>query len=97
MGDNYKALVKSISLDDIKSFYAKRFTTGNLTIGIAGNYSADFLKKLENDMGSLPSNRMAEVAPGKGLGIVYPGDSVFGLKSAGKGTGVQSLWCRRNN
>lgn len=71
-GTNYQHLkqgksetVKLISLDDIKSNYAKRFTTGNLTIGIAGNYNAGFVKKLEHDMRSLPTNKMPEAAPGK--------------------------------
>ncbi|PCI72005.1 MAG: hypothetical protein COB38_04700 [Gammaproteobacteria bacterium] len=71
-GTNYQHLkqgksdsLKSITLDNVKSHYAKRFTTGNLTIGIAGNYSADFLKKLENDMASLPTNKIVDVAPGK--------------------------------
>jgi zinc protease len=71
-GTNYQHLkqgksasVKSITLDDIKSHYSQRFTTGNLTIGIAGNYSAGFLKQLKHDMRSLPTNKMAEAAAGK--------------------------------
>ncbi len=71
-GTNYQHLkqgksdsVKSITLDDIKSHYSKVFTTGRLTIGIAGNYSAGFVKQLKHDMQSLPSNRMLEVAAGK--------------------------------
>lgn len=46
--------VKNITLDDVKIHYQKYFTRKNLTIGIAGNYTADFLKKLTSDLEQLP-------------------------------------------
>ncbi len=46
--------VKSITLEDVKNHYKNYFTKNNLTIGIAGNYSDDFLNKLKNDLEKLP-------------------------------------------
>ncbi|KAA3610728.1 MAG: insulinase family protein [Calditrichaeota bacterium] len=60
-GTNYQHMkqgksesVKSITLDDVKDHYKKYFTKNNLTIGIAGKYSADFLSQLKKDMATLP-------------------------------------------
>jgi len=47
--------VKSITLDDVKQHYQNYFTNSNLMIGIAGNYSAEFMNTLLSDMKSLPS------------------------------------------
>jgi zinc protease len=47
--------VKSITLDDVKQHYQNYFTNSNLMIGIAGNYSAEFMNSLLSDMKSLPS------------------------------------------
>jgi len=47
--------VKSITLDDVKQHYQNYFTSSNLMIGIAGNYSDEFKNTLLNDMKSLPS------------------------------------------
>ena len=61
-GTNYQHLIsgttqalKSISLEDVKSHYKNFFTRNNITIGIAGGYSAEFLAKLKSDMGGLSS------------------------------------------
>jgi len=60
-GTNYQHMVegktesvKSITLDDVKNHYKKFFTKNNLMIGITGNYSDEFLKKLNEDMANLP-------------------------------------------
>ncbi len=45
--------VKSIVLDDVKKHYKSFFTAQNLRIGIAGNYSAEFLKQLKTDLSTL--------------------------------------------
>jgi zinc protease len=46
--------VKSITLDDVKNHYKSFFTKNNLMIGIAGNYSDEFLNRLKEDMARLP-------------------------------------------
>ena len=45
--------VKSISLDDVQNHYKNYFTRNNVSLGIAGNYSDEFLAKLKADMGQL--------------------------------------------
>ncbi|MDB5221878.1 MAG: peptidase [Chitinophagaceae bacterium] len=47
--------VAAITLDDIKAHYKNFFTKNNLTIGIAGGYTPDFLAQLKNDMAQLPA------------------------------------------
>ena len=47
------ASVKAISLDKVKKFYHDNFFAENLTIGIAGNYSSEFLIQLKKDMTTL--------------------------------------------
>ncbi|HLG34751.1 MAG TPA: insulinase family protein, partial [Bacteroidia bacterium] len=59
-GTNYQRMVegnsagvKAITLDDVKNHYKNYFTRNNLMIGIAGDYSADFLVKLTADIKNL--------------------------------------------
>ncbi|QQS37857.1 MAG: insulinase family protein [Ignavibacteriales bacterium] len=56
--------VKSITLNDVKTHYKTYFTSNNLTIGIAGNYSSEFVNKLMSDMKALPDTKpsVSEVA-----------------------------------
>ncbi|GAB3193728.1 hypothetical protein GCM10027293_00290 [Pontibacter aydingkolensis] len=56
-GTNYQHMVEgkttsvqNITLEDVKNHWRNMFTRNNLMIGIAGNYSADFLNKLKADM-----------------------------------------------
>jgi zinc protease len=60
-GTNYQhmiegksASVKAITLDDVKTHYKNFFTKNNLLIGIAGNYSEEFLNQLKSDFAKLP-------------------------------------------
>lgn len=46
--------LKNISLNDVKSFYKNYYTQSNLTIGIAGNVSKEFLDKVKRDLSKLP-------------------------------------------
>ena len=71
-GTNYQhmiegksASVAAITLDDIKAHYQKYFTMNNLMIGIAGNYSPEFLNTLKADMAKLPDTKPSIPAPGK--------------------------------
>ncbi len=57
--------VRSITLDDIRQHFTKTFTRNNLTIGIAGNYSDAFLKRLKTDMMMLSGEKYAPPQPGK--------------------------------
>lgn len=60
-GTNYQHMiqgksesVKSITLQDVEDHYKKFFTKNNLMIGIAGNYTDEFLEKLKSDLEKLP-------------------------------------------
>lgn len=71
-GTNYQHMkqgksetVKNISLEDIKEHYHQFFTRNNLRIGIAGNYSREFLKQLLSDMSQLPDQQPELPAPGR--------------------------------
>lgn len=47
--------VQAFTLDDVKAFYQRYYTPENLTVGLAGGYDADFVKRLRRDLGALPS------------------------------------------
>jgi zinc protease len=71
-GTNYQHMkegksksVAAITLDDIKNHYRNYFTKNNLTIGIAGNYSDDFLELLNADMKNLSDAKPKIPVPGK--------------------------------
>lgn len=71
-GTNYQTMVdgksesvKGITLDDIRKHYGAMFTKHNLTIGIAGKYSAAFLKQLKTDLATLPGAAPVLPAAGK--------------------------------
>ncbi|HEY4651671.1 MAG TPA: pitrilysin family protein [Pontibacter sp.] len=64
-GTNYQHLVegtsasvKNISLEDVKNHWHNLFTHNNVMIGVAGNYSDEFLNKLKADVAQL-----SEVTP----------------------------------
>ncbi|MEW5799803.1 MAG: insulinase family protein [Bacteroidota bacterium] len=70
-GTNYQHMVqgksesvKSITLDDVKQHYANVFTKNNLTIGIAGKYSKEFLAQLKADMTKLSDRKYTPPKPG---------------------------------
>ncbi len=59
-GTNYQHMVEgktssvqNITLEDVKNHWRNYFTQNNLMIGIAGNYSPEFLEKLKSDMAQL--------------------------------------------
>ncbi len=71
-GTNYAHLtsgnsqsVKNITLEDVKVHYKNVFAKNNLTIGIAGKYSDEFLFKLKSDLGALPSLKSPIPVAGK--------------------------------
>ena len=51
--------LESITLDEIKAFYKEHFLQGNITIGLAGGYPADFPAKVREDFSSLPEGLTA--------------------------------------
>ena len=47
--------VRGITLDDVKEFYRRHYTRGNVVIGLGGGYDAALLKKLQHDLAAFPS------------------------------------------
>ncbi|GAB3820459.1 M16 family metallopeptidase [Pontibacter rugosus] len=71
-GTNYQhvvegtsATVPSITLEDVKSHWRNYFTENNVLIGIAGNYSAEFLNKLKADVAQLSDAKPNIPKPGE--------------------------------
>jgi zinc protease len=54
--------VKSITLEDVRDFYTKHFTQGNVVIGIGGGYDEALVKRLQEDLGTLPAAAPPQVA-----------------------------------
>jgi zinc protease len=55
--------VKSITLDDVRSFYKIFYTKDNLVIGLGGGYDVSLVTRLENDLGKLPAGKPHPVDP----------------------------------
>ena len=54
--------LKSITLDDVKAYYAQMYTTGRIWVGIAGGYPASLIEKMKKDFGRLPDGKFEPVA-----------------------------------
>ena len=52
----------SLTLDDVKKFYAQQFSQKNLTVGIAGNYPESLVAQIKKDFGSIPAGEHANAA-----------------------------------
>ncbi|MFK8053875.1 MAG: M16 family metallopeptidase [Woeseiaceae bacterium] len=46
--------IESITMADVKAFYAQHYTLANLKLGLAGGYDDDFVASLASDLQSLP-------------------------------------------
>ena len=53
--------LESITLDDVKAFYAKYYTRDNAVVAMGGGYSKDQLEKFEKTVRALPSGKVAAV------------------------------------
>lgn len=52
--EGYVASVESITLDDVKAFYAKHYTRDQIVAGIAGGYPEGYERKVRTDFDALP-------------------------------------------
>ncbi|RMF70577.1 MAG: insulinase family protein [Calditrichaeota bacterium] len=46
--------VEKLTLDDVKAFYQNNYTQANLVLGMAGDFSDDFLARVKKDLSKLP-------------------------------------------
>jgi zinc protease len=54
--------LKSITLDDVRSFYRKHFTRANLLLGVAGGYPEDYPAALKATLSALPAGEKSAKA-----------------------------------
>lgn len=54
--------LKAITLEDVKAYYKKMYTRDNITLGIAGGYTLEFLGIMKTDFARLPVGKVAPVA-----------------------------------
>ena len=47
--------VEGLTLEDVKAFYREHFVRGNIVLGLAGGYPADFPAKVRSDFEKLPA------------------------------------------
>ncbi len=52
--------LKSLTIEDLKGFYAKNFTQANLIIGIAGGYPPGFANRVKKDFEKLPKGKLSK-------------------------------------
>ena len=55
--------LKSITVDDVRGFYAKHFTRDNVVIGLGGGFDDALLARLRGDLAQLPAGKPAVVPP----------------------------------
>jgi len=53
--------VKSLTLEDVRAFYSEHFVQGNITLGLAGGYPADFPARIKNDFSTLPTGHTPQL------------------------------------
>ncbi len=54
--------LKSITLDDVRAFYAKYYTRDNVVIGMGGAYPRDLPVRMKSDLGVLPAGKPDQMA-----------------------------------
>lgn len=61
--------LESITLDDVRAFYARHYTPANLTLGLAGAFGEGFPAELQSDLARLPpgAREPLAVAPAPAL------------------------------
>lgn len=69
--------LEKLTLDDVRNFYKQNYTQGNLVVGLAGGYPADFAKRVSADFAKLPAGGSApkkyaqpKAAPGMRVEII---------------------------
>jgi zinc protease len=65
MKQGNSATVAAITRDEVKAHYQAAFTRHNVSLGIAGNYSEEFLARLKEDLGRLPETEFKPATPSK--------------------------------
>lgn len=70
--EGYVTSVESITLDDVKAFYARYYTRDNVVVGVGGGYPEDFAARVRTDFDTLPAGKVAPAqkpSPAAGDGV----------------------------
>jgi zinc protease len=54
--------LERLTVDDVRAFYRANYARGNLVIGLAGNYPAPFVGRMQADFAALPATAAAPAA-----------------------------------
>ncbi|MEJ2244851.1 MAG: pitrilysin family protein, partial [Acidobacteriota bacterium] len=73
--EGYVTTVRSITLDDVKSFYSKHYTRNNITVAVGGDFPSGFKRRVRQDFDALPSGETITVpapepAPIEGIHVL---------------------------
>lgn len=60
--DGYVSSVRSITLDDVKAFYASHYRRGNIVVGVGGGYPDGFAARVRRDIDTWPDGVPAAIA-----------------------------------
>lgn len=52
--DGYVSSVRSITLDDVKAFYARHYVRNNIVVGVGGGYPDGLVQRVRGDVDRLP-------------------------------------------
>jgi zinc protease len=61
LNSGHVAAIEKMTLDDVQDFYQQNYTQANAVLGLAGNYSDEFLNSVYKDLNTLPAGTMAKV------------------------------------
>lgn len=61
--EGYVTSVESITLDDVKDFYARYYTRENVVVGIGGGYDRGYPAQVRKDFDTLPAGKPESVPP----------------------------------
>lgn len=53
--------LETLTVKDVRDFYQANYTRGNLVVGLAGGYPADFPKRVESDFAKLPTGAIDQL------------------------------------
>ena len=61
--EGYVQSVESITLDDVKGFYARHYLRGSAVAGLGGGYPEGFVQRVRDDFNQLPEGEAPSSAP----------------------------------
>ena len=60
--EGYVSSVRSITLEDVKTFYRAHYVRNNVVVGVGGGYPAGLAERVRTDMDTLPEGTVTRVA-----------------------------------